>query len=181
MWKALSARDWDSLKTFLSDDCIYLDMPVGPAAAARGPEDIVKRLKIGLEPLASYENFDGLMVDNGTDVMYEHHEEWHWTTGESAVLQFVTVHRVENGKITLWKDYWDMGGAGQLRPADLAGGLRQRRHVVDVRRDRPGLRRNHVRSEDHRRDRRRRNGRRPVPRRRRHQGRPDRRGAQAKR
>ena len=52
MWKALSARDWESLKTFLSDDCIYLDMPVGPAAAARGPEDIVKRLKIGLEPLA---------------------------------------------------------------------------------------------------------------------------------
>ena len=90
MWKALSARDWDSLKTFLSDDCIYLDMPVGPAAAARGPEDIVKRLKIGLEPLASYENFDGLMLDNGADVMYEHHEEWHWPTGESAVLKFVT-------------------------------------------------------------------------------------------
>jgi hypothetical protein len=53
MWKALSDRDWDLLKTFLSEDCIYLDMPVGPTAAARGPEDIVKRLKIGLEPLAS--------------------------------------------------------------------------------------------------------------------------------
>ena len=37
MWKALSARDWDALKAFLSDDCIYLDVPVGPAAAARGP------------------------------------------------------------------------------------------------------------------------------------------------
>ena len=31
----------------------------GPTAAARGPEDIVKRLKIGIEPLASYENFTG--------------------------------------------------------------------------------------------------------------------------
>ena len=30
LWKALADRDWDSLKTFLSDDCIYLDMPVGP-------------------------------------------------------------------------------------------------------------------------------------------------------
>lgn len=108
MWAALSVREWDSLKSFLSDDCIYLDMPVGPAAAAKGPDDIVKRLKIGLEPLASYENFMGLLVDNGRDVMYEHHEEWHWQTGESAVLQFVTVHRVENGKINLWKDYWDM-------------------------------------------------------------------------
>lgn len=108
MWAALSDRDWDALKTYLSDDCIYLDVPVGPAAAARGPEDIVKRLKIGIAPLASYENFTGLMVSNGADVMYEHHEEWHWATGESAVLQFVTVHRVENGKITVWKDYWDM-------------------------------------------------------------------------
>jgi ketosteroid isomerase-like protein len=109
MWKALSTRDWESLKAFLSDDCIYLDMPVGPTAAARGPEDIIKRLKIGIEPLTSYENFDGLMLDNGTDVMYEHSEEWHWPTGESAVMKFVTVHQVRDGKITLWKDYWDMG------------------------------------------------------------------------
>ncbi|MCH9640370.1 MAG: nuclear transport factor 2 family protein [Actinomycetia bacterium] len=108
MWSALSGRDWAALKTYLSEDCLYLDMPVGPAAAARGPDDIVKRLKIGLEPLASYQNSDGLMVSSGADVMYEHEEEWHWETGESAVLQFVTVHRVENGKITLWKDYWDM-------------------------------------------------------------------------
>jgi ketosteroid isomerase-like protein len=75
MWKALSARDWDSVKSFLSDDCIYLDMPVGPTAAAKGPDDIVKRLKIGIEPLASYENFTGVLVDNGRDAMYEHHEE----------------------------------------------------------------------------------------------------------
>src|SRR4051812_24150815 len=117
MWKALSERDWDLLRSFLADDCIYLDMPVGPTAAARGPEDIVKRLKIGLEPLESYENFDGLMLDNGTDVMYEHHEEWHWCTGESAVLKFVSVHRVENGKITLWKDYWDMGALANFAPS----------------------------------------------------------------
>ena len=117
MWAALSARDWEALKTFLARDCIYLDMPVGPAAAARSPDDIVKRLKIGLEPLASYENFPGLMVSNGTDLMYEHHEEWHWATGESAVLQFVTVHRVVDGKISLWKDYWDMGALVNFAPS----------------------------------------------------------------
>ncbi|MBX7434542.1 nuclear transport factor 2 family protein [Mycobacterium sp. Y57] len=116
MWGALSARDWETLKTYLSPDCIYLDVPVGPAAAARGPEDIVKRLKIGLEPLASYQNFTGLMVSNGVDVMYEHHEEWHWVTGESAVLQFVSVHQVKDGLITLWKDYWDMGALADHAP-----------------------------------------------------------------
>ena len=116
LWKALSARDWEGLKAFLSDDCIYLDMPVGPAAAAKGPDDILKRLKIGIEALASYQNFDGLLLHDGRDAMYEHHEEWHWETGESAVLKFVSVHRIENGKITLWKDYWDMGGLANHAP-----------------------------------------------------------------
>ena len=116
MWAALSDRDWQAVKSYLSQDCLYLDMPVGPAAAARGPADIVKRLKIGLEPLASYENFTGLMVSNGVDVMYEHREEWHWETGESAILEFVTVHRVEDGKISLWKDYWDLGALADHAP-----------------------------------------------------------------
>ena len=118
MWHALSDRDWEKLKTFIADDCIYVDMPVGPAAAARGPEDIVKRLKVGLEPLAGYENHDGVLVTNGVDVMYEHSETWNWVTGESTVLQFVTVHKVRDDKITLWKDYWDFGGLVNHAPAD---------------------------------------------------------------
>ncbi len=28
MWKALSDRDWESVKSFLSDDCLYVDMPM---------------------------------------------------------------------------------------------------------------------------------------------------------
>ncbi|HEX2284817.1 MAG TPA: limonene-1,2-epoxide hydrolase family protein [Mycobacterium sp.] len=117
LWKALSARDWDVVKTYLSDDCIYADMPVGPAAAARGPDDIVKRLKVGLEPLAAYENHDGLLVSNGTDVMYEHSETWVWDSGEKAVLRFVTVHKVVDDKVTIWKDYWDLGGLTAQAPA----------------------------------------------------------------
>jgi limonene-1,2-epoxide hydrolase len=108
LWQALSRRDWDAVKTFLSADCVYVDMPVGPALAARGPDDVVKRLKVGLEPLAGYQNHDGMLVSNGSDVMYEHSETWRWNTGETAVLQFVSVHRVDEGKVTLWKDYWDM-------------------------------------------------------------------------
>ena len=118
MWRALSDRDWEKLKTFIADDCIYVDMPVGLAAAARGPENIVKRLKVGLESLSGYENHDGVLVSNGVDVMYEHSETWNWVSGESAVLQFVTVHKVLDGKITVWKDYWDFGGLANHAPAD---------------------------------------------------------------
>ena len=79
--------------------------------------DIVKRLKIGIEPLAGYVNHDGLLVTNGVDAMYEHSETWTWKSGETAVLPFVTVHRVIDGKITLWKDYWDMGTLTAQAPA----------------------------------------------------------------
>lgn len=115
LWQALSRRDWDALKTFLSDDCLYVDMPV-PAVAARGPEDIVKRLKIGLAPLAGYENHSGLLIADGEDVMYEHSETWRFETGEQGVLRFVTVHKVADGKVTLWKDYWDMNSLVAFAP-----------------------------------------------------------------
>ena len=118
MWHALSDRDWEKLKTFIAEDCIYVDMPVGLAAAARGPEDIVKRLKVGLESLAGYENHDGVLVSNGVDAMYEHSETWNWVTGESTVLQFVTAHKVRDDKIVLWKDYWDFSGLLNNAPAD---------------------------------------------------------------
>ena len=115
LWQALSRRDWDAVKTFLAEDCLYADMPL-PAAAARGPEDIVKRLKMGLEPLAGYENHAGLLVSNGSDAMYEHSETWTFATGEQGVLRFVTVHKVVDGKITVWKDYWDMNGLVSFAP-----------------------------------------------------------------
>ncbi|AYE98852.1 limonene-1,2-epoxide hydrolase [Mycobacterium paragordonae] len=125
MWQALSRRDWDAVKAFLSDDCLYVDMPV-PAVSARGPENIVTRLKIGLEQLAGYENHDGVLVSNGSDVMYEHSETWTFQTGEQGVLRFVTVHKVVDGKIAVWKDYWDMNSLVAFAPPqhfeNLAGG-----------------------------------------------------------
>jgi limonene-1,2-epoxide hydrolase len=116
LWRALSCRDWKAVKTLLSAECVYVDMPVGPTLAARGPDDIVKRLKVGLEPLADYENHDGVLVSNGADVMYEHSETWRWKSGETAVLQFVSVHRVDDGRVSLWKDYWDMGSMTAQAP-----------------------------------------------------------------
>ncbi len=124
MWKALSDRDWEGMKRFLAEDCVYVDMPLGPAVAARGPENIVRRLKVGLEPLAGYANHDGLLVSNGADVMYEHSETWDWVSGESALLKFVTVHRVRDGRITLWKDYWDFGALLNHAPGDWMRQLR---------------------------------------------------------
>jgi limonene-1,2-epoxide hydrolase len=123
LWAALSKRDWESIATFLSDDCIYIDVPTGPTLAARGPADIVKRIKIGIESLSDYVNHDGVLVGNGEDVLYEHSETWTWHTGEVAVLPFVSVHKVRNGRIVVWKDYWDMGALVNAAPSDWLADL----------------------------------------------------------
>ena len=49
LWRAIAKRDWEAVKTVVGDDCIFLDMPFGPTLAARGPDNIVKRLKSDLE------------------------------------------------------------------------------------------------------------------------------------
>jgi limonene-1,2-epoxide hydrolase len=107
LWSALSERDWRQIASFFESGSVYYDVPVGPTSAARGPESIVARLRLGLEPLASYENVERNVATSGDVVMVEHEETWQWPTGEAAVLPFVTVHRVVDGKILLWKDYWD--------------------------------------------------------------------------
>lgn len=107
LWAALSRRDWPAVAAQLAPDCIYLDVPTGSTLAAKGPEDVVKRLRIGLGGLAEYRNYDGLLVCDGDTVMYEHAETWVWHSGERVELPFVTVHRLAGGRIRLWKDYWN--------------------------------------------------------------------------
>lgn len=117
LWSALSVRDWDAVAAHIAENGIYVDMPVGPSAAARGPVDVVRRLRIGLEPLADYVNHDGVLVADGEHVLYEHSETWTFATGEVVELPFVSVHRVVDGAIVLWKDYWDFSAVVNAAPA----------------------------------------------------------------
>ena len=116
LWRELAARKWDAIADLLAVDCIYYDVPIGPAAAARGPEGIVARLRLGLEDLEAYTNFPGRMVGEGDVVMYEHSERWTWRTGETVVLPFVSVHTVRDGQVTLWADYWNSATLSEAAP-----------------------------------------------------------------
>jgi limonene-1,2-epoxide hydrolase len=116
-WQALYDRDWDRIASFFGPDSVYWDVPVGPGAAAKGPADIVSRLKLGLDGLAGYEQFEGPVIAADGHVMTEHREVWHWPSGETASLPFVSVMRVSDGVIVLWKDYWDYATLMQAAPA----------------------------------------------------------------
>lgn len=106
-WEALYARDWARIRTFFGDDSVYWDVPVGPGSAARGPDGIEARLRLGLEGLAGYDHDHLRTVVDGDTVMTEHAETWTWASGESVTLPFVSVQVVRGGVIVLWKDYWD--------------------------------------------------------------------------
>ncbi len=117
LWLVLNDRDYDAIADWVTDDCIYYDVPLGPAFAARGPAGIAARLKVGWGELAAYENHDGLLLCDGDDAMYEHSETWTFATGEVLDLPFVTVHHVRDGRVSLWKDYWDYSALTNAAPA----------------------------------------------------------------
>lgn len=107
LWAAMSRRDWAEVESLLSADCLYLDMPIGPTLAAKGPRNTVARWRIGLDGLSEYTNQGGLLLADGPNVIYEHRETCIWPTGERVDLPVVSVHQVTDGRVSLWKDYWD--------------------------------------------------------------------------
>jgi limonene-1,2-epoxide hydrolase len=108
MWAALYRKDFDAVASCIAENGHYEDVPT-PDPGADGPANVVKRLRIGLEPVKRYDHDEHLVVAEGDSVVTEHTETWHFETGEKIVNQFVTIHVVENGKIKLWRDYWDLG------------------------------------------------------------------------
>lgn len=115
-WNDLYSGDFDRVASYFDADSHYEDVPA-PDAGADGPVNIVKRLKIGLEPIEKHVHHLHRMVAEGETVVTEHTEDWHWHTGEIVSLPFVSIHVVEGDKIKLWRDYWDlstlMNGAPQ--------------------------------------------------------------------
>jgi ketosteroid isomerase-like protein len=108
MWADLGRRDFDAAQQHFTADAHYTDV-AAPEDGARGPERIAARLRLGLEPLEKYVPHPGTAVAEGDMVFVEHSEEWHWHTGESLVLPFVSVFELRDGLIARWWDYWDLG------------------------------------------------------------------------
>lgn len=107
-WDTLYSRDWEAVGTFFAPDAEYTDVPSPEDDVALGPDQIVARLRLGLERLAGYEHHLRLMVSEGDTVVVEHAETWRWHTGEEVTLPFVSVHQLVEGKIVRWWDYWDL-------------------------------------------------------------------------
>ena len=107
MWAALSDMNWKTLKSCLSDDIHYEDVPTDDPGA-RGPENVVKRLAIAFNQLTDHQHTIHHLVADNDVVFLDHTEVWTFKTGEKATNQFATLHEMKDGKISKWSDYWDI-------------------------------------------------------------------------
>jgi ketosteroid isomerase-like protein len=107
-WEAHFLRDWEAMAGFFAADAHYTDVGVD-GQGARGPQQIVDRLKIGIEPLSGYYHHPRHIVAEGDLVILEHVEEWQFHTGERIMHPFVTVMEVRGGRIVRWHDYSNIG------------------------------------------------------------------------
>ncbi len=116
-WGALYDREWERIASYFREDSEYTDVPSPADDVARGPTQIVARLRLGLERIAGYDHDLRLMVADGDTVVTEHSETWRWHTGESVTLPFVSVQELRGGAIVRWWDYWDLQTLMNAAPA----------------------------------------------------------------
>ena len=106
-WGALYAHDWDAVGSFFTAEANYMDVGTGESGGgAHGPDQIVARLRLGLEPVQSHAHEPGLVVAEGSVVITEHLEVWYFHTGEVIRHPFTSVMEFDGaGMITRWWDY----------------------------------------------------------------------------
>lgn len=126
-WASHFARDWERMATFFTDDCHYTDVGID-ATGATGPEEIILRLRLGIEPLSDYEHVPKHVVAEGDLVVTEHVEVWGFHTGERIEHPFTSVMEVTGGRISRWHDYSHLGNLIDNAPSwwleHISGGWR---------------------------------------------------------
>lgn len=126
-WDAHFRRDWDAMAGFFAAGAHYTDVGLDPTGAT-GPDEIIRRLRLGIEPLSGYYHFPKHTVAEGNIVVTEHVEQWQFHTGEVVDHPFTSVMEVDAGLITRWHDYSHLGNLLDQAPSwwleRIAGGWR---------------------------------------------------------
>ena len=100
-------RDLDAVGSFFALDGWYTDVPIDDGGAT-GPAQVAARLRIGFEPVQSFDHEIHRLIVDGDTTITEHTETWHFDGESSVALPFVSVQVVRDGELVLWKDYSNM-------------------------------------------------------------------------
>jgi limonene-1,2-epoxide hydrolase len=112
---AWMARDFDKIMSFVSEDCVYHNIPMEPAtgveaigAVIKGFVDMASEVDWQIHHIA--ENSQGVVLTERTD---------RFLIGENWVeIPVMGTFELSGGKISAWRDYFDMN---QFQ-TQLAGG-----------------------------------------------------------
>ena len=130
-WESLYSHDWEAVGGYFSPTANYVDTGMGESlGGAHGPDEIVARLHLGLDPVEAHNHVEGLVIAEGNVVITEHAEEWVFHTGERIVHPFASVMVFDDdGLIDRWWDYSNLPNLLDNAPAwwleHIAAGYRE--------------------------------------------------------
>jgi limonene-1,2-epoxide hydrolase len=102
---AVRQRDPQALRAFFSEDVVYHNIPLEPAEGIDATMDMMNMF-MGMFEELEFEIHH--LASDGSTVLTERTD--HFTTnGKSAPLPVMGAFHVLDGKITAWRDYFDMG------------------------------------------------------------------------
>jgi limonene-1,2-epoxide hydrolase len=113
----LDRLDFATVAAHCTDDCVYEDVPYAEATVV-GPEAIRAKLLLGLGTLERIPTTIHELVESGDTILVERTEVWHHRTGERATLRVAAVFKFRDGRLVLWRDYWDARTLLGQQPAD---------------------------------------------------------------
>src|SRR3984885_2763228 len=101
---AASTRDPEVLRAYFSGDVVYHNIPMEPA---EGIEATMAVIDMFMTMAESLEFEIHHLASDGTTVLTERTDTF-TMKGKTAPLPVMGAFRVEDGKITAWRDYFDM-------------------------------------------------------------------------
>ena len=102
---AASTRDPEVLRGFFSSDVVYHNIPMEPAVGIEATMAVIDMF-VGMCEALEFEVHH--LASDGSTVLTERTD--HFTMkGKTAPLPVMGAFHVVDGKITAWRDYFDMG------------------------------------------------------------------------
>lgn len=101
---AFSRRDVDELMGYFTGDAVYHNMPLAPVQGSAGIRGL---LEMFMKPAESAD-FAMLHIAAGDGVVFTERVDTFVIGGKKVVLPVAGVFEVRDGKISAWRDYFDM-------------------------------------------------------------------------
>ncbi len=107
---AFVAMDFDQALAYLADDCEYTNMPMG---TVRGPSGVREVLEPFFAPIHENELVILRKAERGPIVFMERLDRHRLDHGWRE-LPVNSVFEVHGGRVTVWRDYFDLGTAAKI-------------------------------------------------------------------